>query len=216
MRQRSEIAYLWWSLPVTTAAMVVSDPVPAVVGTAMSGGMRRRTFKSPTSCESGLSGCARHAAAALAASIGEPPPMTRKQSQLSILYCAAIFSTVSTDGFGSTEEKMESRMSCSSSFSCKARKCSSAHWRRLAMTNGRRRPFSRRMSAARSKLPSPEKTSGVRQGRKRAPTAKQHWNARQKNVFIGLLLFRKIQTQYTTEKRAKKGLRECTALLYAF
>lgn len=55
MRQRSEIAYLWWSLPVTTAAMVVSDPVPAVVGTAMSGGMRRRTFKSPTSCESGLS-----------------------------------------------------------------------------------------------------------------------------------------------------------------
>ena len=216
MRQRSEIAYLWWSLPVTTAAMVVSDPVPAVVGTAMSGGMRRRTFKSPASCESGLSGRARRAAAALAASIGEPPPMTRKQSQLSILYCAAIFSTVSTDGFGSTEEKMESRMSCSSSFSCKARKCSSAHWRRLAMTNGRRRPFSRRMSAARRRLPSPEKTSGVRQGRKRAPTAKQHWNARQKNVFIRLLLFRKIQTQYTTEKRAKKGLCECAALLYAF
>ena len=55
---------MWWSLPVTTAAMVVSDPVPAVVGTAMSGGMRRRTFKSPASCESGLSGRAGGAAAA--------------------------------------------------------------------------------------------------------------------------------------------------------
>ena len=29
------------------------------------------------------------------------------------------------------------------------------------------------------------------QGRKRAATAKQYWNARQKNVFIGLLLFRR-------------------------
>lgn len=25
------MAYLWWSLPVTTAAIVVSEPVPAVV-----------------------------------------------------------------------------------------------------------------------------------------------------------------------------------------
>jgi len=56
----------------------------------------------------------------------------------------------------------------------------------------------------------------VRQERKRAPTAKQHWNARQKNVFMGLLLFRKIQTQYTTEKRTKKGLSIRSALLYAF
>ena len=41
------MAYLWWSLPVTTAAIVVSEPVPAVVGTATSGGTRQRTFKSP-------------------------------------------------------------------------------------------------------------------------------------------------------------------------
>ena len=42
-----------------TAAMVVSDPVPAVVGTAMNGGMRRRTFRSPASEERLLFGLGR-------------------------------------------------------------------------------------------------------------------------------------------------------------
>ena len=36
IRCRSIRAYLWWvSLSVMTAAMVVSEPVPAVVGTAI-------------------------------------------------------------------------------------------------------------------------------------------------------------------------------------
>ena len=174
MRHGSEMEYLWWSSPVTTAAMVVSEPVPAVVGTAMSSGMRRRTFRSPPSCATVLSGRAMRAAAALAASIGEPPPMTRKQSQRSMRYCAAILSTVAAEGFGSTAEKIESRMSSSSSASCRRRKLSSAHWRRLATTNGRRAPFFRRISGTRSRLPAPEITSGLRHGSTRAPSAKPH------------------------------------------
>ena len=44
------MAYLWWVAgSVISAAMVVSDPVPAVVGTAIKVGIRRRTFSSPPS-----------------------------------------------------------------------------------------------------------------------------------------------------------------------
>ena len=82
MRCRSIIAYLWLvSQSVITAATVVSLPVPAVVGIAMRGGMGRPTFKSPASCVSFLLGLAHSAAAAFAASIGEPPPRAMKPSQ---------------------------------------------------------------------------------------------------------------------------------------
>ena len=82
MRCRSMMAYLWFvSLSVMTAATVVSLPVPEVVGMAIIGGMGRPTFKSPASCVSCLSGLAHSAAAALAASMGEPPPRAMKPLQ---------------------------------------------------------------------------------------------------------------------------------------
>ena len=73
------------------------------------------------------------------------------------------------------------------------------------------------MSAARSKLPSPEKTSGVRQGRKRAPTAKQHWNARQKNVEsfgITETLFTRVELGYNAS-RFGTGSLQSDVLAYA-
>ena len=76
------MAYLWCvSASVMTAAMVVSEPVPAVVGTATKGGSFLPTLNSPAMSPSVFFGQAVSAAAALAASMGEPPPMARKPSQ---------------------------------------------------------------------------------------------------------------------------------------
>ena len=102
IRHRSLTAYLWWSAPVTTAAMVVSEPVPAVVGTAMKGEMGRRTFRSPAIWASVLWGRASRAAAALAASMGLPPPTATKLSHCCARYRAAMASASATGGFGVT------------------------------------------------------------------------------------------------------------------
>ena len=59
---------------VMTAARVVSLPVPAVVGTAMVRGVRRRTRNSPFIFCTGLLGRAIRAPTALAQSMTEPPP----------------------------------------------------------------------------------------------------------------------------------------------
>ena len=64
-----------------TAAIVVSEPVPAVVGTATKGGSLRPTLKRPAMSPICLSGRTISAAAAFAASIGEPPPIARKPLQ---------------------------------------------------------------------------------------------------------------------------------------
>lgn len=124
--------------------MVASEPVPAVVGTAIKSGSGRRTLMSPPSWATVLSGRTTRAAATFAASMGEPPPRTRKLSQPSARYCAASFSTVATLGSGSTPEKTDGRMPRPSSAARRARKRSSAHWRRLATTRGARGALARK------------------------------------------------------------------------
>ena len=166
--------------------MVASEPVPAVVGTAIKSGSGRRTFRSPPSWATVLSGRTTRAAATFAASMGEPPPRTRKLSQPSARYCAASFSTVATLGSDSTPEKTDGRTPRPSSAARRARKRSSAHWRRLATTRGREAPSREKTSGSFSRLPAPLRTVGVRHGRSRAPRAKPHWKARQGRVWSGV------------------------------
>ena len=58
----------------TTAAIVVSEPVPAVVGTAKRGGIFLITLRTPRSSGTDFLGRASLAPHAFAQSIGEPPP----------------------------------------------------------------------------------------------------------------------------------------------
>ena len=64
-----------------TAASVVSLPVPAVVGTAMSNGVLRSTLRMPRILCTGLRGRAMRAPQALAQSMELPPPKAMMQSQ---------------------------------------------------------------------------------------------------------------------------------------
>ena len=81
---------------------MTSLPVPDVVGTATIGATFIMTFIRPAIFPIGVLGLATRAAAALAASMGEPPPIARKPSQPFSRYCARIASTVFTEGFAST------------------------------------------------------------------------------------------------------------------
>ena len=83
---------------VMTAARVVSLPVPAVVGTAKSGGSGRITFKMPFILISGVLGRAMQAPTALAQSIEEPPPKPIRAWQLFSLYKCRASSTLSVVG----------------------------------------------------------------------------------------------------------------------
>ena len=75
MSTKSLMGYLWCvAESVITAARVTSEPVPAVVGTAMSSGRRRCTRKRPRILFTGLFGWAMRAPTALAQSMAEPPP----------------------------------------------------------------------------------------------------------------------------------------------
>ena len=82
-----------------TAAMVVSLPVPAVVGTAISISGSRRTFRVPASRSAGLPSVT-EAATALAASNTEPPPTATMASQPSAQAFAS--STMPKVGSGET------------------------------------------------------------------------------------------------------------------
>ena len=77
------MAYLYLvSESTMTAAKVVSLPVPAVVGTAMSRGRRLCTFRIPFIFASDWCGLATLAPTALAQSILEPPPNPMMALQL--------------------------------------------------------------------------------------------------------------------------------------
>ena len=69
------MGYLWRVFSsVMTAASVVSLPVPAVVGTAISSGRRRITCSRPSMRFSAFLGRTMRAPSALAQSMEEPPP----------------------------------------------------------------------------------------------------------------------------------------------
>ena len=67
-------AFLCVAESVITAATVVSEPAPAVVGMATKGGIRPRTLSKPCNCATDYLGRTNLAAIALAQSILEPPP----------------------------------------------------------------------------------------------------------------------------------------------
>ena len=103
MSLRSMSAYLWCvSLSVMTAAIVVSLPVPDVVGMATMGGTVLPTRMTPAISSQLFFGQATRAAAPFVASIGLPPPRATKPLQPVSVYCVRIFSTVFTEGLAST------------------------------------------------------------------------------------------------------------------
>ena len=92
----------WPLVSVTTAAMVTSDPVPAVVGTAYSGNIPRITRNMPVMSRMLRLGFLPRAATALAASITEPPPRAMTPSQLLSNSTFTVASICSTVGSGFT------------------------------------------------------------------------------------------------------------------
>ena len=93
------IAYLWRVVASTiTAARVVSLPVPAVVGIAISRGSFAWTLSIPPSLDRCVLGLAILTPTALAQSMLEPPPKPIMQSHLLSLYMASASSTVSVVG----------------------------------------------------------------------------------------------------------------------
>ena len=139
-----------------------------MVGTAAKGTILLRTLKRPFICSKVRSGLASRAAAALAASMGEPPPMATILSQPSARNCSTSCSTVSVFGLAVTEENTLHAVS----FSVMAINSGAAHWRRLATIIGFLHPASAKSSGSLPRLPGPVTRSGFRQGSNSAPKAK--------------------------------------------
>ena len=87
-----------------TAAMVVSLPVPAVVGTAMNRGSLPNTFNTPRILLSVRLGFIISAPAPFAQSIAEPPPTAIRQSQPCSLNSFAASSQFEVVGFATVSE----------------------------------------------------------------------------------------------------------------
>ena len=108
---------------VMTAHSVTSLPVPAVVGTAIIGGMRERIGLWPHSYSTMLPSWAATTPMPLAVSIELPPPMATSPSHPCERYSVAPSSTSSTPGFartlsnttGSTSERRSDSSATSSS-----------------------------------------------------------------------------------------------------
>src|SRR5216683_1154473 len=87
---------------VITAQSVTSLPVPAVVGTAIRGGMRLAIGLCPHSYSRMPPSCAATTPIPFAVSMELPPPMATRPSQPCALYSAAPASTRSTPGLART------------------------------------------------------------------------------------------------------------------
>ena len=95
------MTYLWRvSASTMTAASVVSLPVPAVVGMAISRGSLCQIFRMPAIFPKGFLGRASRAPTALAQSMGEPPPKATRQSQPLSRYSFSASSTILVVGLG--------------------------------------------------------------------------------------------------------------------
>mmetsp|Transcript_72304 Transcript_72304/g.172674 ORF Transcript_72304/g.172674 Transcript_72304/m.172674 type:complete len:216 (+) Transcript_72304:1029-1676(+) len=153
-----------------TAATVVSEPVPAVVGIATMGGSLRPvtpyqvTWSMPSMSSRSLSGLAMSAPIALAQSMGEPPPREMRLSQPDSLKSFVPSRTSCLDGFGCTWSKTVYRIPAASSPSVQ----SFAHPRRTrsasVTSKGLLTPSCRSTSASWLRLPSPLRTLGSGMG----------------------------------------------------
>src|SRR5438067_3725683 len=99
---------------VMTAHSVASLPVPAVVGTATSGGMRLVIGVPPYSYSRIEPPCATSTPAAFAVSIELPPPSATSPSQPDSRYAALARPTSSMSGFGRTSSKTTAPPRCAS------------------------------------------------------------------------------------------------------
>ena len=95
------MGYLWRAAgSVITAARVVSLPVPAVVGTAMSSGVRFKTRNRPRMRCTLWRGLTTRAPMTFAQSITEPPPTAMMACAWAVRYSARPSSMLAMVGFG--------------------------------------------------------------------------------------------------------------------
>ena len=95
-----------------TENAVTSEPVPAVVGIAISGTIFPGTLCAP-SYSVILPPYLAVTPTAFATSIGEPPPSATIKSAPESLYASVAFSTVVTDGLASTSVKISTAIPAS-------------------------------------------------------------------------------------------------------
>ena len=86
----------------TTATSVTSLPVPAVVGTAMKGGMSFCRISAPCKVAKSTPSQASEAAAPFVVSMTDPPPMATNPSHPRCAYSCATWFTTSIDESGGT------------------------------------------------------------------------------------------------------------------
>mmetsp|Transcript_34202 Transcript_34202/g.42218 ORF Transcript_34202/g.42218 Transcript_34202/m.42218 type:complete len:216 (-) Transcript_34202:80-727(-) len=148
------------STSVTTAPKVVSDPVPAVVGIAIKGGIFFLTLNAPAYSLIGL-GFAIYAPTTLAVSIEDPPPNAIIPSQFPSMYAFTPSITTFTVGSGRT---LSYSVNCNPSL----RSDSTTGSRTPSCTNissvtiiGRRIPKSFAIDPTRPALPEPSTTFGT-------------------------------------------------------
>jgi hypothetical protein len=133
---------------VITAQSVTSLPVPAVVGTAIRGGMRFSIGLWPHSYSRMLPSCAATTPIPLAVSIELPPPIATRPSQPWARYSAAPASTSSTPGFART------RSNTTGSQSAPRRTSSAVSSKPAALTPGSVTSRGRRMPSSPASVPS--------------------------------------------------------------
>ena len=172
---------------VITAAIVVSEPEPAVVGTAMNGGRACMTLKSPVICSTVRLGRTMRAAAALAVSIGDPPPTARKPSQPSVRYISRTCSMTEIVGFARTPLKWTADRPAAS-ICARMGGTSTAPVCLPETIITFFTPQPRSSSGIFAVLPAPLTISGLRHGRTREPRSNTVWKARQQSRFIGFML----------------------------
>ena len=105
-RQTGEttLSFLFWETQLMTHMLVVSEPVPAVVGTNTMGSPGRRPLGTPKYCRMG-GGLLISTLTPLAVSMEEPPPMATMTSQPAVRAISAACSTISSGGSGTTSSK---------------------------------------------------------------------------------------------------------------
>ena len=145
------------------------------------------TLKSPVICSTVRLGRTMRAAAALAVSIGDPPPTARKPSQPSARYISRTCSMTEIVGFARTPSKWTADRPAAS-ICARIGGTSTAPVCLPETIITFFTPQPRSSSGIFAVLPAPLTISGLRHGRTREPRSNTVWKARQQSRFIGFML----------------------------